>query len=117
MGIYNAIAAINSALSKRAGEPVHVITQAWLNRIPDLPVLFPSQSGTARDLLLTIIKTTHYRFYWLTREQPFRDGWAINLIPLTGRIVKETGGFHYPWILWPGDGPLPAMEAPKHRDQ
>lgn len=82
MGIYSAVAVIESALSKRAGEPVHVITQEWLNRIRDLKVSFPSRPGPARDLLLTVIRTTHYRFYWLAREQPFRDGWASNLMPL-----------------------------------
>jgi hypothetical protein len=102
MSIYKAVAAVESALSRSVREPVHVSTQDWLNRIPDLKVSFPSRSGSVRDMLLTIIKTTHYRFYWLVREQPIHGGWTINVVPLTGRIVKEPGGgFHYPWILWP----------------
>jgi hypothetical protein len=99
MAIYTAVAAIESALSQKIGEPVHINTQDWLNRIPNLKVSFPSRSASARDLLVTVIKATHFRFYWLTREQPIHAGWVINLKPLTGRIVKDAGGgFAYPWI-------------------
>ena len=102
MRIYNAIAIIESALSKQTGEPINVNTQCWLNRIPDLEVSLPPETAPARDFLLAIIKATHYRFYWLVREQPYRRGWVINMIPLTRRVVKESGGgFHYPWVLWP----------------
>ncbi len=114
MGIYRAVAAIESAMSRNAREPVYVNTQDWINRIPDLKVSFPSTSEPARDILLTVIKATHYRFYWLARERPLRGGWTINVIPLTGRTVREPGGgFRDPGILWPGQLPLPPMPPPR----
>lgn len=68
-----------------------------------LRVSLEARDEPARDVLLHIITATSYRFYWLAREGPFRQGWVINLMPLTGRIVKEAGGgFTYPWTLWPG---------------
>jgi len=113
MEIYRAIAVIESALSAQVGEYVHVNTQDWLNRIPDFELSLSRGPAPARDFLLAIIKATHYRFYWLVREQPYRRGWVINMIPLTRRVVKESGGgFHYPWVLWPGQKPLPPAPPP-----
>jgi hypothetical protein len=113
-GIYEAVAAFEKALSLAAGEHTVINTQSWLNRVPNLRVSLDARNEPARDVLLHIIKATHYKFYWLVREQPLHQGWVINLLPLTRRIVREPGGgFHYPWTLWPGATPRPTWPAPK----
>ncbi len=94
-------------------EIVRVNTQVWINSNIPTHFVLGSENESARDVLLRIVKMTHYRFYWLVREQPFHEAWMINLQPLTGAIVRDSaGGFTYPWTLWPGSKPLP----PKPRD-
>ncbi len=104
-GIYETIRMFDSALSRAAGERTTTNTQTWMNRIPDIRISIGAHDEPARNVLLTIIKATPYRFYWLVREQPYHGGWTINLMPLTGRIIKTPGGYSYPWILWPGTDP------------
>jgi hypothetical protein len=101
------------AVGIEAGEPVNLNTQAWMNRAIPGRFVLGAQNEPARAVLLRIIQMTHYRFYWLVRNQPFHQGWVINLQPLTEGIVREPGGgYHYPWILWPGAQPLPPMPLP-----
>lgn len=104
MHMYEAVRAMEAELSEAAGERVNLGAQEWLNGILDLKVRFATTTGPARDLLLSMIKATHYRFYWLMREQPIRGGWAINLIPLQSRSGRT---LPHPRILWPGQQPLP----------
>ncbi len=91
----------DSALSKAAGEQTTTNTQSWMNRIPNEAISIGAQDQPAREILLAIIRATHYRFYWLAREQPYHGGWTINLMPLAGKISKEPGGsYSYPWLPW-----------------
>jgi hypothetical protein len=83
-GIYETIRVFDSELSKVAGEKTTTNTQSWMNRIPNEAVLIGAQDQPAREVLLAIIRATHYRFHWVAREQPYHGGWTINLIPLTG---------------------------------
>lgn len=47
MGIHSAVAAMESALSQKAQEPVHVNTQDWLNRVGDLTSVISLEVGTS----------------------------------------------------------------------
>jgi hypothetical protein len=100
-GIFETIRAFDSALTAAAGEQTTTNTQSWMNRVADFPISIGAQNTPAREILLTIIRETHYRFYWLAREQPFHSGWTINLLPLTRPVNKEPGGsYSYSWIPW-----------------
>jgi len=59
-GIYETIREFDSALSRAAGEQTTTNTQTWMNRIPDTVVSMEAHEGRARDLLLSILRATHY---------------------------------------------------------
>lgn len=100
-GIYEAIRAFDLELSRVAGEQTTTSTQTWMNRIPNETVSIGASNQPAREVLLTIVRATRYRFYWLAREQPYHGGWTINLLTVTVRIVKQPdGSYSYPWLPW-----------------
>jgi hypothetical protein len=101
-------------LGRSSGEPVFLNTQAWMNHAIPMHFTLEARNESARAVLLRIIHMTHYRFYWLVRNQPLHAGWVINLQPLTQGMVGDPagGGYRSPWVLWPGAQPLPPVPPP-----
>lgn len=111
--LFETVRLFEDTLGSRVGQVVVVNTQSWLNSgIFELRVSLGAQNEPARDVLLRIIKSTHYRYYWLVRTGPGKPSWAVNLQPLLGQIIRSPGNFAYPRILWPGARPLPPIQPP-----
>jgi hypothetical protein len=100
---YDNVRLFEQKLGSLAREPVSLLTEAWLNHtVPDHFIL-GANDEPAREVLLRIIRMTHYRFSWLVREQPFLSGWIINLEPVTKGLTRDHGGgTRADWVLWPG---------------